>query len=204
MAGVVDRILDISRRETSPSYLSREEVVEYVTEPDRHCYVYDDARSDPVVEVADAAVLEATDAEVLGFALTGIYDREAYAEVVSVPVEEILGSTPLEPDDFPLSQFKVVVVDSDHAGKGIGSALTATALVPLFENPPVTAMLWIRDNPANVRLAESYANNEMATFENYFPPEWRCPDCGFDNQCECRVTMYGWFADDRRALVGAT
>lgn len=201
MPSVADQVLRISRRETSPSYLSRAELVEYADGADRHLYVFDAERSDSVVELAGAAELDATDAAVRGFALTGRYDRDAYPHVVSVPVEEILARTPLTEDDFPLSQFKVVAVDAEHAGKGIGSALTATALAPLFEDPPVTAMIWERENGANVALAERYANNRLVTFEDYFGPDWECPDCGFDSRCECAVTMYGWFADERRKLA---
>jgi len=198
MSSVGDRILRISRRETSPSYLSWSDLRAYAGNPDRHLYVYDSVQSDPVREITDPAELASTEGEVFGFALTGVYDREDYAEIVTVSVDEILARTPLTVEDFPLSQFKVVAVDADHTGEGVGSALTATALGPLFENPPVTAMIWERDDDANVKLARRYANNELATFGNYFPPEWDCPDCGYHTECDCDVTMYGWFADDRR------
>lgn len=201
MRSVIDQLLRISREETSPGYLSGEELVEYVEHPDRHLYVYDDADPEQVREITNPDELAATDARVRGFVLTGIYDREAYADVVSVDVDEILERTPLRRADFPLSQFKVIAVDSDHTGEGIGSALTATGLAPLFENPPVTSMLWERDDSANIKLAERYANNRLTTFEDYFPPDWDCPDCGFENECHCDVTMYGWFADARRGLV---
>ncbi len=201
MRSVADQVLEISRRETSPGYLSRAELVRYADAPDRHLYVYDAEHRDGVVELADVAELESTDAAVRGFALTGVYDRDAYADVVSVSIEEVLSRTPLTGADFPLSQFKVIAVDSAHTGKGIGSALTATALAPLFAQPPVTAMIWEREDGANVAIAERYANNRLATFESYFGPDWECPDCGFDNECECDVTMYGWFADERRELA---
>jgi ribosomal protein S18 acetylase RimI-like enzyme len=198
MGSVGDRLLQISRRETSPSYLSRSELREYVGNSNRHLYVYDRKRSDPVAELTDPNALLSTEAEVLGFAMTGVYDRQDYADIVSVSVAEVLRRTPLTDDDFPLAQFKVVAVDADHGGEGIGSALTANALTPLFEDPPVTAMIWERDNPANAKLARRYANNKLATFENYFPQDWDCPDCGYDSTCGCDVSMYGWFADDRR------
>lgn len=197
MSSVGDRILQISRRETSPSYLSWSDLREYAGHSDRHLYVYDSIQSDPVREITDPTRLASTEGELFGFALTGVYDRADYADIVSVSVDQILARTPLTVADFPLSQFKVVAVDADHTGEGVGSALTASALGPLFENPPVTAMIWERDDAANVKLARRYANNELATFENYFPPKWDCPDCG-DDECDCDVTMYGWFADDRR------
>lgn len=202
MGGVGDQVLRIAGEEISPDYLTREELGEYADDPDRHLYVYDLAVDEPVVEHDDASAL-ADDGTVVGFALTGVYDRESYADIVDVPVEEILARTPLTEEDFPLSQFKVMAVDDEHKGKGIGSAMSATALVPLFENPPVTAMLWERDNPANVKLAERYANNRLVRFEDYFHDDWRCPVCGFGNACDCAVTMYGWFADGRRNLTTA-
>lgn len=201
MRPVLDQLLRISEEETSPGYLSREDFHEYAEHSDRHLYVYDDADPEQVREITDADALAATDARVLGFVLTGVYDREAYDEIVSVDVDEILARTPLTEADFPLSQFKVIAVDGAHTGEGVGSALTATGLAPLFENPPVTSMLWEREDTANIKLAERYANNRLVTFEDYFPPEWDCPDCGFGNECHCDVTMYGWFADGRRAEV---
>lgn len=201
MRSVLDQLLRVSREETSPGYLTRDDFVEYAAHPDRHLYVYDDTEPDQVRELTEVDALSAVDATVIGFVLTGIYEREAYADIVSVAVEEILDRTPLTEDDFPLSQFKVIAVDGDHRGEGVGSALTATGLAPLFENPPVTSMLWEREDGANIKLAERYANNRLTTFEDYFPPEWDCPDCGFENECHCDVTMYGWFADGRRNAV---
>ena len=64
-------------------------------------------------------------------------------------------------------------------------------------------MLRERDGPANVKLAERYANNRLVHFENYFHDGWRCPVCGFGNACDCAVTTYGWFADARRNLTTA-
>lgn len=203
MGAVAAQVLRISRRETSPSYLSRSELREYVSNPDRHLYVHDMTRSDPVAELTDLDALLSMDAEVRGFAMTGVYGREAYADIVSVSIGEILTRTPLFVGDFPLAQFKVIAVDSEHGGEGIGSALTANALAPLFEDPPVTAMLWERDNPANKKLAERYANNKLATFEDYFPPAWECPDCGYETTCDCDLSMYGWFSDNRRNTVTA-
>lgn len=201
MRFVADQVLGIGRRETSPGYLSRAELLRYADASDRHLHVYDDEHRDGVVELADATEMVSTDASIRGFALTGVYDRDAYTDVVSVTIEEILSRTPLTEADFPLSLFKVIAVDSAHTGKGIGSALTTTALAPLFAQPPVTAMIWEREDGANVTIAERYANNRLATFEGYFGPDWECPDCGFDNECECDVTMYGWFADERRELA---
>lgn len=201
MGSTADRILHISREEISPDYLTREELREFVNDPNRHVYVYDITQSDPVLEITAARDLGEEEGEILGFALTGTFNRDSYAKIVSVSIDDILARTPLTPDDFPLSQFKVVAVASDQKGKGIGSALTATALTPLFDNPPVTAMIWERDNPANVKIAERYANNQLARFDDYFPDDWRCPVCGFENDCDCAVTMYGWFADERRELT---
>lgn len=201
MGSIADRILELSTAEISPDYLTVDDLREYADDPDRHLIVYDLTRSEPVWDLTDSTRLEETDREILGFALTGTFHKEQYDRIVSVPVEEILLSTPLTETDFPISHFKVMVVDERNQGKGIGSAMAASALAPLLANPPVTAMLWERKNPANIKLAERYANNQLARFENYFPPEWRCPVCGFDNDCDCAITMYGWFADERSKVT---
>lgn len=203
MGTVVDRILQISGEEISPDYLTHHDLVKYADEDNRYLYIYDITRSDPVTEVTDASVLAESPAEVNAFALTGTYSIDEYADAVSVSIQDILSRTPLTSEDFPLSHFKVLAVDAEHKGKGIGSAMAARALTPLFAEPPVTAMLWERDNPANIKLAERYANNQLARFEDYFPEDWRCPECGFEKACDCSVTMYGWFADNRRTVTQA-
>ena len=193
------QLLSLSTRTTSPNYLDDvAQLAEYAERDDRHLYAYlDGIPESGVTEFDSAAALDRTDCEVRGFALTGIYNLEEYESVVNVSVGHILRETPIEVEDFPLSQFKVVAVDSDHQGRGIGTALSSTAMADLFASPPVTAMLWQRDNPANVKLAEHYSDNRLATFENYFSEDWLCPDCGFDERCACSVVMYGWFADGR-------
>jgi hypothetical protein len=65
------------------------------------------------------------------------------------------------------------------------------------------AVVWLRDNPANQRLAQSYARSEVATFEDYFEDGWECPECGFDAECTCDVAVYVWFGDERDAAVAA-
>jgi hypothetical protein len=66
------------------------------------------------------------------------------------------------------------------------------------------AVVWLRDNPANRRLAQSYARSEVATFEDYFEDGWECPECGFDAECTCDVAVYVWFGDERDAAVAAS
>lgn len=198
-ATVAAQLVALSRETTSPDYITEPSVfAEYVRDPDRHLHLYyEHGPEGGTHEVTDEDDLERTDWDVRAFSLSGSYDREAYADIVNVPVETILTVTPLRADDFPLSVVKVMGVDPAYQSRGIGTELSAVVAAELFKRPPVVSMIWLRDNAANVRIAESYSDFRLATFRNYFPPEWECPECGFENDCTCDVAMYGWFADGR-------
>jgi ribosomal protein S18 acetylase RimI-like enzyme len=156
-----------------------------------------------VVELTEVGELGRTDWTVNGFAITGEFERTGLDDQLSVPVDRLVAETPLAREDFPLSFFKVVAVDPEERSRGIGTQLTSTAIAPLFESPPMMAVVWLRDNPANQRLAQSYARSEVATFEDYFDDGWECPECGFDAECACDVAVYVWFGDERDAAVAA-
>ena len=196
---VATQLVALSGETTSPAYIDGDDVfTEYVCADDRYLFVYREHGIEAgVVEVTDPAALDRTDWAVRAFALAGQYDREAYAEVVNVPVDLLVTATPLRETDFPLSVVKVLAVAPDYQSRGIGSELSAIVAAELFKHPPVVTMLWLRDNPANVKIAESYSEFILARFDDYFPADWECPDCGFDERCTCSVAMYGWFADGR-------
>lgn len=196
---VATQLVALSVETTSPAYITEPDTFsEYVERSDRYLFVYRERGVEAgVVEVTDPTDLERTDWAVRAFALAGQYDREAYADVVTVPVDHVLETTPLREADFPLSVVKVLAVDPVYQSRGIGSELSAIVAAELFKHPPVVTMLWLRDNPANVKIAEHYSEFVIARFDDYFPDDWQCPDCGFENRCSCSVAMYGWFADGR-------
>lgn len=201
------RLVELSAETTSPVYITDPDYfVPYVRDPARHVFVHrETADGVPgVVELTEAGELGRTDWTVDGFAVTGAFDRTAFADQVSVPVDRVLTETPLDESDFPLSFFKVIAVDPDERSKGIGTQLAAAAVAPLFESPPVVVVAWVRDNPANRRLVDQYSMHCVATFEDYFPPSWQCPECGFDAECTCDAELYAWFGDERdETLVAA-
>ena len=194
-----DQILSLSARTTSPNYLDAAQLEAYAGRDDRHLYGYLDDIAESGVTELGSTDLDRTDCAIRGFALTGVYALEAFRASTNADVDRIFAETPIVADDFPLAKLKVAAVDPDYQSRGIGTALTATAMANLFSNPPVVAMIWQRDNPANVKIARQYADNHLLTFENYFGEDWLCPDCGFDAECTCRVVLYGWFADGRSA-----
>ena len=107
MGSIADRILELSDAEISPDYLTLDDLTQYADDPDRHLIVYDLNRSEPVWDLTDPTRLEEKNREILGFALTGTFEREQFDQIVSVPVEEILLSTPLSESDFPISHLPV-------------------------------------------------------------------------------------------------
>lgn len=206
MSRVDSRLVELSAETTSPAYITDpDHFVPYVRDPTKHVFVHrETADGVPgVTELTEVGELGHTDWTVNGFAVTGEFDREEFVGEVSVSVDRLLAETPLTEDDLPISFFKVVAVDPAQRSRGIGTQLTATAIAPLFESPPMMAMVWLRDNPANRRLAEYYARSEVAVFEDYFEDDWECPDCGFDVECRCDVAVYAWFGDERDAAVAA-
>lgn len=196
---VATQLVELSIETTSPGYIVEPSVFrEYVDHPDRNLHVYyEHGPEGGTREVTDVDDLDRTDWNVIAFALSGRYDRSAYADVVNVPIETILSATPLRDDDFPLSVVKVIAVDPVYQGRGVGTEISAIVAAKLFKHPPVVTMIWLRDNVANVRIAERYSDFRLATFREYFPSTWSCPECGFENDCSCDVAMYGWFADGR-------
>ncbi|MFC6939438.1 GNAT family N-acetyltransferase [Salinirubellus sp. GCM10025818] len=207
MTRVDTQLVELSAETTSPVYITGPDYfVPYVRDPAKHLFVHREAADGVpgVVELTEVGELGRTDWTVDGFTLTGEFEYEEFEGEVSVPVERVLAETPLTREDFPLSFFKVVAVDPDQRSRGIGTQLTAKAIAPLFESPPVVAFIWLRDNPANQRLAEYYASGQVATFEDYFDEDWDCPDCGYENNCTCDVMVYGWFGDERDRAVAAS
>ena len=206
MSRVDSRLVELSAETTSPVYITDPGYfVPYVRSPDKHVFVHrETADGVPgVTELTEVGELGRTDWTVNGFAITGEFGRSGLSGQLSVSVDRLLAETPLTCEDFPLSFFKVVAVDPEERSRGIGTQLTSTAIAPLFESPPMMAVVWLRDNPANRRLAQAYARSEVATFEDYFEEGWECPECGFDAECSCDVAVYVWFGDERDRAVAA-
>lgn len=200
MSRLDTQLVALSSETTSPTYITDPAAFRtYVDEPNTHLFVHRE-RADGVpgvVELTDSGDLERTDWTVNGFAVTGHFDREAFDDQLSVPVDEVLSRTPLTAADFPVSFFKVIAVDPALRSRGIGTELGAKAVAPLFADPPAIVVAWVRDNPANRKLIAQYANSRIATFESYFDDDWDCPECGFDADCRCDVEMYAYFGDER-------
>lgn len=198
--------MSLSSETTSPTYITDPDAFRpYVEAADKHLFVHRE-RADAVpgvVEVTDVTDLERTDWTVNGFAVTGRFDRETFDDELSVGVDEVLARTPLRVADFPVSFFKVIAVDPSMRSRGIGTELGAKAVAPLFADPPALVVAWVRENPANRRLVDQYANSRVATFEGYFGEDWDCPECGFDAECTCDVELYAYFGDERDQAVYA-
>jgi len=190
------QILGIAERVMSPTYVdSFDHLVEsYVESGDKHLYVY--VENDGVIEVETVTELSRSQ-RILGFALTGVYDREEFAEASMIPLDRLFDETRIEPHHFPLGVFKVTAVHPDHQQQGIGEALGSHGMAYLAQHPPVVTMLWDRsDNRGNVKLVEEYPGTEhLATFESATPLKYRCPVCSFGTECECGTILYGWGFD---------
>ncbi|MFC7176147.1 hypothetical protein [Halosegnis marinus] len=202
---VHSQLAELSSSTVSPAYITdRAEFEEYVRRDDRTLLVYVDVDGveQELVEVTDPADLDRTDREVLAFSLLGRYDRDDFDAIISVPVRRVLAETPLRDDDFPVSFVKVIAVRPDQQGRGIGSRVSTEVASRVIAEPPAATMVWLRDNPANRKLAAAYSEFVMARFEDYFPPDWACPECGHDADCDCTVEMYGWFTDGRDERTG--
>jgi GNAT superfamily N-acetyltransferase len=201
---VHEQLTTLSEETISPAYLTDRATYEaYAARNDRTLLAcYADGVDQPIVEVAPED-LDRTDWDVLGVALLGRYDRAGLGEAVAVPVERVLASTPLCEADFPVSFVKLLAVRPDQQGRGLGTRISTDAAARVIAEPPAATMAWLRDNPANRKIAASYSDFVMARFDDYFPDDWACPECGFGNDCDCAVEMYGWFTDDRAALTGS-
>ncbi|MFB6083957.1 MAG: hypothetical protein ABEJ94_06920 [Halorientalis sp.] len=185
------QIVGISETTLSPDYAPTiAELTERYVEPDdKHIYVY--VAGEGIREIELAAHLD-REYDIQGFAITGQFDREEFAEAVPVSVQEIIDRTRIEPADFPLGMYKLMAVHPDHQNEGIGAALSTHGMAYLANHPPVVTMLWERENDGNIKLAEDYGFERLATFEETSPSKWRCPDCGFDTVCSCSSALYGW------------
>lgn len=185
------QVLGICESAISPAYLSGvEEILHTYVYPDnRHLYVY--VQGEGVTEVTTAAQLS-RDQRILGFTVTGRFDREEFSEVMLVSAETVIERTPITAADFPVGVFKVTAVHPDHQHEGIGTALGSHGLAYLAETPPVLTMLWGRDDGSNEGLAEKFDFDELARFENATPLDGHCPECGFENECTCSSLLYGW------------
>jgi ribosomal protein S18 acetylase RimI-like enzyme len=196
------QLLELSAETTSPGYITDKAVfTEYATHEHRSLFVYyEHGAEGGVAEITDAETLARSDWTIRGFALTGQFTIEEYRDQLHVPLERLFEETTLTPEDFPLSVVKVLAVAPDQQARGIGTQLGAAAAAETFKAPPVVTMIWLRENPANVKMARHYSEFVLATFEDYFPDGWVCPDCGPTNDCTCSVALYGWFADERASL----
>lgn len=185
------QILGISESTVSPAYLTdREEILEEFVRPDHtHLYVY--VQDDGVTEVETTEQLS-RERRILGFTVTGRFDREAFDEVMLVSAETAVERTPLADEDFPVGVFKIAAVHPEHQREGIGTALTTHGMAYLAETPPILALLWGRDDDSNVALAEKLDFEKLATFDGVSPLERLCPQCGFENECTCGSVLYGW------------
>lgn len=196
----------LSRETVSPAYITdREEFEEFVRRDDRTLLIYchTDSIEQELIDVTDPADLDRTDWEVIAFSLFGRYDIDAFDEAVAVPVERVLAETPLCEADFPVSFVKVLAVRPEDQGRGIGSRVSTEVATRIIAEPPAVTMAWLRENPANQKIAAAYSEFVMARFEDYFPDDWACPECGYDADCDCVVEMYGWFTDGRDEQTGA-
>lgn len=189
------QILGISEATISPGYFnSVEDLLEsYVRPDDRHLYVF--VKDDGVTEIETASQLT-REQTVLGFTVTGVFDREEFSEVMIVSAERAIEASALREDHFPVGVFKTAAVHPDHQQEGVGTALASHGLAYLAETPPVLAVLWIRDDEGITSIAEGFGGVELATFEDMNLFGTQCPQCGFETDCTCAFALYAWGLDD--------
>lgn len=189
------QILGISEATISPGYFeSVEDLLEsYVRPDDRHLYVF--VQDDGVTEIETASQLT-RERTVLGFTVTGVFDREEFSDVMIVSAERAIEASALREDHFPVGVFKTAAVHPDHQQEGVGTALASHGLAYLAETPPVLAVLWIRDDEGITSIAEGFGGVELATFEDMNLFGKQCPQCGFETDCNCAFALYSWGLDD--------
>lgn len=185
------QILGISEAVISPGYFeSVEDVLEsYVRPDDRHIYVFVADEGVTEIETTSQLTREQT---VLGFTVTGVFDREGFSDVMVITAEEAIEASELRPEHFPVGVFKATAVHPDHQQEGIGTALASHGLAYLAETPPVLTMLWMREDESTTRLVEKFGADELVTFEDMNLFGRQCPQCGFDSECSCEFSLYSW------------
>ncbi|WP_336001172.1 GNAT family N-acetyltransferase [Halorientalis halophila] len=185
------QIVGISETELSPDYAPTvaELATRYVEPDDRHLYVY--VEGEGVRELTDPTHLN-REYTVLGFSVTGLFDRASFADALPVSLDELLARTPIREEHFPLGMYKLIAVHPEHQGQGIGAALATHAMAYLAEHPPVVSMMWKRENDGNLKLADDYGAEVLTEFEETSPSKWQCPECGFDTACTCSSVFFGW------------
>lgn len=192
---VGSQILGVCDAVISPEYFDGvEDVLEsYVRPENRHLYVF--VEDDGVTEIETAAELT-RETSILGFTVTGVFDRDEFSDVMIVSADRVIETTKLRADHFPVGVFKVTAVHPDHQQEGVGTALASHGLAYLAETPPVLTMLWQRDDDSNERLAGKFGAEKLAAYESATPLDRQCPQCGFDVECSCMSVLYGWGIDD--------
>lgn len=185
------QIVGISETTLSPDFAPTidELATNYIEPDDRHLYAY--VAGDGVCELTTPAQLN-REWDVHGFAVTGQYDREAFADHVAVDLDDFLARTPISESDFPIGVYKIMAVHPDHQGEKVGAALATHGMAYLAEHPPVVTLLWERENDGNRKLAKDYGFERLARFQETSPSKWSCPECGFGTACSCTSSIWGW------------
>lgn len=193
--GVGAQVLGIADAAISPTYFDDvDDVLNSLVRPDdTTLYVY--VEGDGVATVTSESEPRRS-GPVRGFTVTAVLDRDRFDEVMLVSSAELIESTPLTTDQFPVGVFKLMAVAPDHQGRGIGTHLAAAGLAEIADAPPILALLWRRDDESNERIAEKFGFDELADFEGRSPLDGRCPQCGFSAKCSCSSTLYGWGYED--------
>jgi hypothetical protein len=191
MTTISQQVCELGQELVSPNYLSDTDylIKNYVNSEERNLFVY----MSQTGEVRDIQNEEMAQSEegISGFSIGGAYEQKELQEEIFVSTQELIQRTGLEASDFPISEVKVVGVKESEQGKGVGSQLTATMLGELVNVTPIIAVIWNRKNNANEKIAKSYGEREEK-FENYFPDDWRCRECGINSECDCSVSVYLW------------